>query len=552
VLHAVQQGDRQLVDILPDDDGVGHDPRLPIITFESDGTEFAGAATIRIGIILDDWPHSHSLDVYADTNGRKFVVNQFTDGYQQQVQAARLDNGNVFVAWSDFNPGQAPRPDDGSWSSIRGRLLSPDGGFLTDEFLVNTTVDGSQSCLHVQALADGRFMVFWQDYPIDVAPGLSGDIRAQIFDANARKLGSETVVNSEAFGKQAYAKFHELADGRLIVFWGDESGRGADESGSGIKAQIFDDQGAKVGDEFSVNTTTEGDQRPAFIDDRPGGGFALSWGMYGVGTFLQLFDAYGVKEGSEVFFPSALGRIEWTGRDSFNFVERTWIGDGDDTAVYATEYILRDLDIAKPTDADDTIAGSHLGDSIAGLAGNDTLMGGAERLPSGDDRFDGGQGSDMMIGGDGDDVYRIDCLSDRVIEAAGQGDDKIFSSACAVALSDNIEAGAVIGALSLALTGNVLDNRLNGNAAGNVIAGLSGDDRVKGGDGDDRIAGGDGDDWIDGGLGDDTTVGGAGNDTYRTPLKTSGQMAADLIPSCLRADGGSDGTQACTAGVVRS
>jgi len=110
-----------------------------------------------------------------------------------------------------------------------------------------------------------------------------------------------------------------------------------------------------------------------------------------------------------------------------------------------------------------------------------TLIGGG-----GNDRLDGQAGNDTMFGGAGDDTYVVGQAGDLVVEQAGEGTDTIETS-ISLALPDNVENLTAIGALSISLTGNGLDNTLRGNSGANTI---------------------------DGGAGADLMVGGAGNDTY--------------------------------------
>ena len=53
-----------------------------------------------------------------------------------------------------------------------------------------------------------------------------------------------------------------------------------DASFSGVKAQMFDASGAKVGSEFLVNTETSGFQTWPTISSLASGGFVVSWGDY--------------------------------------------------------------------------------------------------------------------------------------------------------------------------------------------------------------------------------------------------------------------------------
>jgi Ca2+-binding RTX toxin-like protein len=127
----------------------------------------------------------------------------------------------------------------------------------------------------------------------------------------------------------------------------------------------------------------------------------------------------------------------------------------------------------------DFLQGTAFSDEIYGLAGDDIIEGG-----DGDDLLDGGEGSDLLTGGGGDDVYIVDEF-DTVIEAEGEGDDEVRTTASAYALAEYVERLTGLSQDGQELTGNSLDN---------IIAGGSGGDVLRGGMGNDRLAGGDGSD----------------------------------------------------------
>jgi hypothetical protein len=104
------------------------------------------------------------------------------------------------------------------------------------------------------------------------------------------------------------------------------------------------------------------------------------------------------------------------------------------------------LEIAAPTDANETIIGGATGDLLAGWGGDDTLIG-----RQGDDTLEGGTGNDRLLGGKGDDMLN-----------GGEGDDRLL--------------------------------------------GRSGEDALTGGGGSDRLLGGQGDDELTGGSGADRFV----------------------------------------------
>jgi hypothetical protein len=143
------------------------------------------------------------------------------------------------------------------------------------------------------------------------------------------------------------------------------------------------------------------------------------------------------------------------------------------------------------------LTGESGDDKLSGGGGDDTLLGGA-----GADHLDGGLGKDVMVGGEGNDSYVVDDAGDQVIEAPGQGVDKITSSV-SYALPANVEYLTLSGAGTIDGSGNDVDNKLTGNAAANRLDGGAGDDKLNGGAGDDTLIGGTGRDTLTGGDGAD-------------------------------------------------
>ena len=143
----------------------------------------------------------------------------------------------------------------------------------------------------------------------------------------------------------------------------------------------------------------------------------------------------------------------------------------------------------------DSWVGTAGPDSVDGLAGNDTLSGLA-----GNDTLIGGTGNDSLIGGAGDDDYSVDAVGDVVVEAVGEGNDRVevsFTAAGTYALASGaeIETVRITGALAgVNVTGNNFDNYITGNTGTNILNGLGGDDVLDGNGGADTLVGGVGED----------------------------------------------------------
>ena len=108
---------------------------------------------------------------------------------------------------------------------------------------------------------------------------------------------------------------------------------------------------------------------------------------------------------------------------------------------------------------------------------------------AGSNRLDGGGGGDVMVGFQGDDFYVVRHVSDRAVEAAGQGFDRVLAGA-----SFRLEAGSHVemfttidnlATTAINLTGNALAQYLYGNAGANRLDGGGGGDVMVGFEGDD-------------------------------------------------------------------
>src|SRR6185436_7701573 len=125
-------------------------------------------------------------------------------------------------------------------------------------------------------LPDGGFVATWAD-----SSGV-GDLqplglRAQVFNADGTRSGSEFLVNSTTQNTQDEPTIAALAGGRFVVAWTDYSVTGGDQSVSAIRAQVFNHDGTKSGSEFLVNTTTASGQFDPNITGLSDGRFVVSW-----------------------------------------------------------------------------------------------------------------------------------------------------------------------------------------------------------------------------------------------------------------------------------
>ncbi len=216
--------------------------------------------------------------------GPELRVNTFAASDQTEPVVTALTNGRFVVAWTDDSHALG----DGSGRAVHAQIFHADGSRSGAEFLVNTTVGGSQQQPAVLALPDGGFKVIWEH-----RDGSDWDLYAQVFNADGSRSGGEVLVNTTTSGHQfdpegttlsdgrsviiwkssldpggqvlhgqVGPSLTTLADGRVVAAWTDASKSVDDPSGLAVRAQIFDPR------ETGINFT--GTPRD---DERVGTGF---------------------------------------------------------------------------------------------------------------------------------------------------------------------------------------------------------------------------------------------------------------------------------------
>jgi len=158
-------------------------------------------------------------------------------------------------------------------------------------------------------------------------------------------------------------------------------------------------------------------------------------------------------------------------------------GQGYDRVLASVSYVLAaGSEIEKLTTSDSfattpiDLTGNELGQYLFGNAGAN--------------RLDGAGGADVMVGLGGDDRYYIDTATDRVIEAAGEGYDRVLSAVSWTlqpdSYVDKITTTDNFATTAINLTGNNLGQYMFGNAGANTLDGGGGGDVMAGLEGDDR------------------------------------------------------------------
>ncbi|MDB5437876.1 MAG: uncharacterized protein JWM33_303 [Caulobacteraceae bacterium] len=112
-------------------------------------------------------------------------------------------------------------------------------------------------------------------------------------------IGTKFLVNTLVAGNQYSGRLAQLDNGNLVATWITNTGSGALTSDRGVKAQVFDTSGAKLGGEISVDVAAVIETQPKAIA-LAGGGFLITWEITDAeGLHGQLFDASGTRLGSQ-------------------------------------------------------------------------------------------------------------------------------------------------------------------------------------------------------------------------------------------------------------
>lgn len=422
-------------------------------------------------------------------------ANVTTVGAQAAPTVVTLENGNFVISWQD----DSQLGPDTSSSSIRARIFNPLGNPISAEFLVNTTTADSQLSPSITAIPGGGFVAVWTDYSRTGVDNLGSSVKAQVFSASGQRLGGETLVNSVFNGDQTTAVAVALSSTSYVVAWVDQSGN---ENQTGIRAQILNTDGAKVGDEIRVNTTTFGTQHAPSLARLADGRFVVTWSDMSAGPFNadvrgQIFTASGQPIGSEFRINTTTignqynGAVTATVDGGFVVAWSDYSGVGDDNDTSAVKAQAFDADgrmVGTEIVVNATTAQGQEGPALAtlsdgsvivvfqdfsSLSGSSSYKIRAQGLHLSGDQIDGGAGTDFA------NIDRSDANTDLVFDLTNPAVPQVLREGTTVTNIERVEFRA--GAGTDTLTGGALADSLFGNGGRDVLRGGAGDDHINGG-----------------------------------------------------------------------
>jgi hypothetical protein len=188
---------------------------------------------------------------------------------------------------------------DGSGWGIYAQRFAANGTKLGGEFKVNTYTSGDQLMPSV-SMADttGEFAITWTslNQPGD---GSNGGVFGQRYGADGAAVGSEFQVNTTTLLEQRYSAVAMDADGDLVVTW---TSQFIDGSGTAVMMRRYNKATGTWGNEIQVNQTTTNDQRHSSIAMEANGDFVITWTSMETGAadiYARRFSADGTPLGNQ-------------------------------------------------------------------------------------------------------------------------------------------------------------------------------------------------------------------------------------------------------------
>ena len=192
---------------------------------------------------------------------------------QPDAGANSLPAGGVVVVWSSPTSGSA---GDGSAEGVFAQLYAPDGTAIGSEFQVNTSTAGNQTEPQVAGLDGGRFVVVWTDQ--NGADGSGHGVFAQVFEGDGTPVLGEFQVNVETSSTQFQPSITATTDGGFVIGWSSwTSGSAGDGNQYGVFARRFDEDGTALTGEIQLNQEISGNQQDSVLAALPNGNFVSAW-----------------------------------------------------------------------------------------------------------------------------------------------------------------------------------------------------------------------------------------------------------------------------------
>ncbi|MES3001053.1 MAG: hypothetical protein V4787_10210 [Pseudomonadota bacterium] len=292
------------------------------------------------------------------------TVNTTTAGDQTAPAIVNLNDGFV-VVWQSFEPDYAtgvPATD------IYLQRYTNAGQAVGGEVRVNTESINEQVQPTVAATADGGFVVAWSSMQETSGSGYDYGVYLQRYGAQGNAIGTQAQVNTHTALDQEHPGITALTGGGFVVTWSSDLQDGA----TGVYSRLYGADGAALGGETLVNTSSTGPQSAPVTTGLADGGYVIAWdGTSGI--HAQRFDSHGVAVASESRVDSsgagAIARPAITGLADGGYVVawQSVAGDGDSLDIHSQRYAANGSAMGGETLVNHTVAGLQTSPTVTAM-----------------------------------------------------------------------------------------------------------------------------------------------------------------------------------------
>jgi VCBS repeat-containing protein len=432
------------------------------------------------------------------------LVNSFTTNEQTNPSITSLNGGGYVVSWA--SAGQ-----DGSSLGVYAQRFDENGVKQGTEFQVNTYSGSDQTTPSISGLSDGGFVIAWHSMQDTNGFG----VYAQRYNSHGNPIGNEFQVNTYTSSYQINADVVGLSDGGFVITWQSHE---QDSSGYGIYAQRYDSNGATIGSEFLIPTSTAGDQTDPSITALNNGGFVVAWeGIDEV--YTQIYDANGQTVGNgaqqvNITTTNAQDKPSVAALAGGGYVV-AWQSNGQDGAglgSYARRYdaLGKALDATEIQINQETLSAQGA-PSIVGLEDGGYFVTWHSWLQDTNGKGIYGR----RFGVDGQPMGDEFLINDHIVGHQDYPDITVMSNGnLALTWQSHGQDGSGSGIYSKIIEFSIDNRALTGTVGADALTGGSGHDVINANNGDDFLNGEEGDDILNGGSGNDNLTGGYGADTF--------------------------------------
>lgn len=431
--------------------------------------------------------YARLFDAQGRALGAEFRVPVDTVDDQVRAQVVGLPDGGFAIAWE--SDGFDRSGEDVIYFNVFLQRFSATGARIGAPLQVSPTRTADNRLQDLVALPDGGFRLTYVSSLVDT----DWDVYSRRFNANAKPIGTEVLINSEvdtglpfAFGFRTPGyQLLPTADGGFLAIYDERPGGGI---GSQVFLQRYDAGAAQIGAPIRLSVPNGfDDNEDPVIAGLAGGGYAVAWTRQLDADFedfdvlLRTFAADGtpltapVRVNTDTTQDQFLGEIVALPGGGFLVTFASFDREEDFADLYSVQGRVYDAK-GRPVTGEFGIS-EFVYEDLNSLSAI-TLRDGT-----------------VVLGWTGGDIIEEDVYA----QLLGQGTDT----------DDNFTA--LIPGRYRGFNGNDI---IFGSGGDDTLAGDAGSDGLGGNAGKDRLEGGGGNDALLGGLGGDTLVGGAGADVF--------------------------------------